>query len=175
MLTGPDEKATLTSAAAGVATANAIQKPNPISALRMGYYLRARETTPIGPELPRDYSSGHDHLPVHGLVAIPAEHVAQEDERARLVRREGERVGLARDDVGAHVEVGQVEAHEHVLRRELERHGLAALELDHAGRIREAARGDLDDARLGLREDGGASHGEGGEAGESHEAGEGGA
>src|SRR6516225_8584520 len=105
MLTGPEEKAMLTAAVAGWATANAILKTNPISALRMGSHLRARETTPIGLKLPREYSSGHDQLPVHGLVAVPAEDVAEEDERAGLVRREGDRAGLARDDVRAHVEV----------------------------------------------------------------------
>src|SRR5436853_7732728 len=76
----------------------------------------------------------------HLLVAFAAEDVAHEIEAAALLRREGEPRHLAGDDVGAHVELRRVEAHEDVRRSELEADRLPRSEADHVRRVAELPR-----------------------------------
>src|SRR6185312_1619009 len=103
MLTPPEEKPKLTCAAAGVmpASARAIARTRE----RMGEYLRSVRLRPRpGSCLARGsgcFKSCHDERSVHGLVAVPAEDVAEEDERPGLVGSERQALGLSRHDVGA--------------------------------------------------------------------------
>src|SRR5205814_704165 len=75
--------------------------------------------------------SGDDDRPRHAFVPVAAEDVAEEGEGPFLVRREANARHLARDDVGAELELGRVEAHDDLGRAELEHDRLAFPELDH--------------------------------------------
>src|SRR6188472_932096 len=99
------------------------------------------------------FYSRHGERPAHALVAVAAEDVAEECERARLVRRECEPHRLAGHDIASHAEVGDVHAHEDVLGGELEDHGLSFFQRDVVGREDPPARAHLDHARILLRQD----------------------
>src|SRR6185312_16139005 len=68
----------------------------------------------------------------HGIVPAAAEQVAAEGERPGLLRRQRHARRPSRRDVRAQLEVGYQEAVLAVERRELQDHGLAALERDPA-------------------------------------------
>src|SRR5260221_2680585 len=103
----------------------------------------------------------HGDLAVHLLVPGAAEDVAQEGERAGLGGHEAHARDFLGNDVGAQVEVRQVEAHQHVGRSELEDHRLALLEGQVAGRVVEALGLDLDHLLLRLGHDVGGRPAEG--------------
>ena len=89
-------------------------------------------------------------------MAGAAEDVAEEAEVADLVGHEPNPLNLAGHDVRANLEVGGIEAHEHVRSGELKNHGYSKLQIQMIGRVGELARQNLDDLFLGLS---GGTHG----------------
>src|SRR2546426_4464584 len=95
-------------------------------------------------------SRGDGDRSAHRLVPGATKNVAKEGERTYLVGHKAHSGGLAGNDVRPNVEVGRIEAHEDIGRREFQNNRDAPLQAEFVGRVGESPGQYLDDLLPGL-------------------------